>query len=177
MFQASKLTSHMRLRAPKDGDVTGLPRRRPPIPPGPTRSRTLRDGQFHGLPCYQPCLHSSSSDIMRSLRLYRTVLRPPSVIPAPRMISVLPSPVRQPTRIPRASVLSSALTIRRSFHQSHRRQDVFFLALPALKSSLLNVTRFTLLFLPFVFRYKLWKKYKKTSYLLIQIPVSPGPRL
>ncbi|KAL7418463.1 hypothetical protein Q5752_006921 [Cryptotrichosporon argae] len=49
--------------------------------------------------------------------------------------------------------------------------DVFFLAVPALKSTLLNITRFSLLFLPFVFRYKLWRRYKRTSYLLIQIPI------
>lgn len=42
----------------------------------------------------------------------------------------------------------------RSFHPSPRRQDVFFLAVPAIKSTLLNITRISLLFLPFVFRYK-----------------------
>lgn len=45
--------------------------------------------------------------------------------------------------------------VHRSFHPSRPRHDVFFVAFPALKSALLNVTRFTLLFLPFVFRYKL----------------------
>ncbi|WVR00221.1 hypothetical protein IAU59_007363 [Kwoniella sp. CBS 9459] len=60
---------------------------------------------------------------------------------------------------------------RRSFHPSHRRQDVFFVALPALKSGLLSITRISLLFLPFVFRYRLWQKYKKTSYALIQLPI------
>lgn len=44
--------------------------------------------------------------------------------------------------------------IKRAFHPSRRRQDVFFFALPALKTGLLNVTRFSLLFLPFIFRYK-----------------------
>ncbi|EIW72227.1 hypothetical protein TREMEDRAFT_25120 [Tremella mesenterica DSM 1558] len=60
---------------------------------------------------------------------------------------------------------------KRSFHPSHRNQDVFFIAFPALKSGLLSLTRFSLLFLPFIFRYKLWKRYRRTSYLLIQIPV------
>ncbi|WVW86100.1 hypothetical protein I302_108139 [Kwoniella bestiolae CBS 10118] len=61
--------------------------------------------------------------------------------------------------------------VRREFHPSRPRRDVFFVALPALKSGLLSITRFSLLFLPFVFRYKLWQKYKKTSYALIQIPI------
>ncbi|ORX40643.1 peptidase family M48-domain-containing protein [Kockovaella imperatae] len=59
----------------------------------------------------------------------------------------------------------------RQFHPSRRRNDVFFVAFPALKSGLLNVTRITLLFLPFVFRYRLWRRYRKTSFLLIQIPI------
>jgi hypothetical protein len=42
----------------------------------------------------------------------------------------------------------------RSFHATRRRQDVFFVAFPALKSTLLSITRVSLLFLPFVFRYK-----------------------
>ncbi|WWC64647.1 uncharacterized protein I303_107258 [Kwoniella dejecticola CBS 10117] len=62
-------------------------------------------------------------------------------------------------------------TFWRSFHPSRPRHDVFFVAFPALKSGLLSITRFSLLFLPFVFRYKLWQKYKKTSYALIQLPI------
>lgn len=42
----------------------------------------------------------------------------------------------------------------RAFHPSPRRQDVFFVAVPAIKSTLLGITRISLLFLPFVFRYK-----------------------
>lgn len=42
----------------------------------------------------------------------------------------------------------------RAFHPSRRRHDVFFFAVPAVKSTLLNITRISLLFLPFVFRYK-----------------------
>ncbi|ORY33497.1 peptidase family M48-domain-containing protein [Naematelia encephala] len=60
---------------------------------------------------------------------------------------------------------------RRAFHPTRRRQDVFFVSFPALKSGLLTITRFSLLFLPFVFRYKLWRKYRRTSLLLIQIPI------
>lgn len=115
--------------------------------------------------------HSSHFDSMRSLRVLRTVVRPSRLTSAPGTIAHFSSLARQTVQAPRYPAVSSTLTLHRSFHQSHRRQDVFFLALPALKSSLLNVTRFTLIFLPFVFRYKLWKKYKKTSYLLIQIPV------
>lgn len=42
----------------------------------------------------------------------------------------------------------------RALHTSKPRRDVFFLSIPAIKSGLLGVTRFSLLFLPFVFRYK-----------------------
>lgn len=45
-------------------------------------------------------------------------------------------------------------SLSRSFHSTNRRQDVLFVAMPALKSGLLNITRFTLLFLPFAIRYK-----------------------
>ncbi|OXG29388.1 metalloendopeptidase [Cryptococcus neoformans A2-102-5] len=62
-------------------------------------------------------------------------------------------------------------SLSRSFHSTNRRQDVLFVAMPALKSGLLNITRFTLLFLPFAIRYKLWKRYRRISLLLLQIPV------
>lgn len=42
----------------------------------------------------------------------------------------------------------------RTFHSSAPRQDVFFVAFPALKAQLLNVTRICLVVLPFVYRYK-----------------------
>ncbi|WWC71955.1 uncharacterized protein I206_105914 [Kwoniella pini CBS 10737] len=66
---------------------------------------------------------------------------------------------------------TSAIIFKKDFHPSRPSQDVFFVAFPALKSGLLGITRFSLLFLPFVFRYKLWQKYKKTSYALIQLPI------
>lgn len=62
-------------------------------------------------------------------------------------------------------------SLSRSFHSTNRRQDVLFVAMPALKSGLLNITRFSLLFLPFAIRYKLWKRYRRISLLLLQIPV------
>lgn len=42
----------------------------------------------------------------------------------------------------------------RAFHASPRRNDILFLSMPALKSTLLSITRFSLLTLPFVWRYK-----------------------
>ena len=42
----------------------------------------------------------------------------------------------------------------RTFHSSPRRADIFFVALPALKGALLNVTRFSLLLLPFAWKYR-----------------------
>lgn len=62
-------------------------------------------------------------------------------------------------------------SLSRSFHSTNRRQDVLFVAMPALKSGLLNITRFSLLFLPFAIRYKLWKRYRRISLLLLQIPI------
>lgn len=49
---------------------------------------------------------------------------------------------------------SQSLLLRRAFHSSSRRSDVFFASIPAIKSGLLTITRFSLLFLPFVFRYR-----------------------
>ena len=45
----------------------------------------------------------------------------------------------------------------RSFHSTSRRNDVFFFALPALKGALLNVTRVSLITLPFIWRWRLVK--------------------
>ncbi|TXT11138.1 hypothetical protein VHUM_01889 [Vanrija humicola] len=83
---------------------------------------------------------------------------PPPLIRPPRITTTPPS------RLP-------SLCILRALHTSRPRRDVFFLSIPAIKSGLLGVTRFSLLFLPFVFRYKLWKKYKRTSWFLIQVPI------
>jgi hypothetical protein len=54
---------------------------------------------------------------------------------------------------PIVSRIPTTLQIRQ-FHPTPRRQDVFFVALPAIKSTLLGITRATLLFLPFVWRYR-----------------------
>ncbi|KAG8965014.1 hypothetical protein FRC03_001042 [Tulasnella sp. 419] len=57
------------------------------------------------------------------------------------------------------------------FHTSSPRKDIFILAFPALKAGLLDISRITLLALPFVYRYRLWKKYPRTSLALLQIPI------
>ncbi|KAJ1304666.1 hypothetical protein OPQ81_005805 [Rhizoctonia solani] len=59
----------------------------------------------------------------------------------------------------------------RSFHASQPRHDVFFFAFPAFKGYLLELTRFTLVLLPFVWRYRIWKKYPRWSLALLQIPI------
>nr|XP_031860461.1 uncharacterized protein CI109_004072 [Kwoniella shandongensis]KAA5527533.1 hypothetical protein CI109_004072 [Kwoniella shandongensis] len=110
-----------------------------------------------------------------------TKLRPPFTFSQPTHRSTIKSPpsytsIRSISTRPRASsqrLLNGTTFVvpRRAFHPSPRSQDVFFVAMPALKSGLLNLTRFSLIFLPFVFRYKLWKKYKKTAWLLIQLPI------
>jgi len=46
-----------------------------------------------------------------------------------------------------------------------------FVAFPALKAGLLNVTRASLLMLPFIWRWKLWRKYRRLSMLLLNIPI------
>lgn len=68
--------------------------------------------------------------------------------PASSLIATIPRP--RPRQIP----FSLQPTFHRSFHPSRRRSDVFFVAFPALKSTLLGITRASLLILPFVFRYK-----------------------
>ncbi|KAF9518109.1 hypothetical protein BS47DRAFT_1313604 [Hydnum rufescens UP504] len=59
----------------------------------------------------------------------------------------------------------------RTFQTSTVRRDVFFVAFPALKTQLLNITRFSLIVLPFVYRYRLHKKYPGVSLALLQIPI------
>ncbi|KDQ21508.1 hypothetical protein BOTBODRAFT_205329 [Botryobasidium botryosum FD-172 SS1] len=61
--------------------------------------------------------------------------------------------------------------LQRPFHTSQPRRDIFFVAFPALKAHLLSITRFTLVLLPFVWRYRVWKKYPRTSLALLQIPI------
>lgn len=60
----------------------------------------------------------------------------------------------------------------RRFHSSPSRSDIFFVAFPALKGFLLTTTRVGLLTLPFVWRWRLWKRYRKFSMILINVPVS-----
>ncbi|WVQ84705.1 hypothetical protein IAT38_006861 [Cryptococcus sp. DSM 104549] len=87
-------------------------------------------------------------------------------------LSSLPAPPRGTPLLERGvGPLAGRIGVARGFHPTGPRRDVFFMALPALKSGLLNVARASLLFLPFVFRYKLWKKYKRTSLFLIQLPI------
>ncbi|EJU04180.1 hypothetical protein DACRYDRAFT_48620 [Dacryopinax primogenitus] len=59
----------------------------------------------------------------------------------------------------------------RHFHPSPIRNDVFFLSLPMLKAQLLTLTRWSLLLLPFIYRYKTWKHYPRLSLLLFQLPI------
>lgn len=71
--------------------------------------------------------------------------------------SLTTRPIRTYARNPQASAASQQALgdfARRSFHSSAKRSDIFFATFPALKSGLLNVTRVSLVFLPFVFRYK-----------------------
>lgn len=70
-------------------------------------------------------------------------------------LSTLDRPPRSPLQQLAASSRPISLQLaRRHFHPSRIRQDVFFLSVPAIKSGLLNITRISLLFLPFVFRYR-----------------------
>ncbi|BEI80257.1 hypothetical protein CcaverHIS002_0107860 [Cutaneotrichosporon cavernicola] len=86
--------------------------------------------------------------------------------------SLPPTSPRAPLHPPlRRHLVPSTLTGARTLRASPQRCDIIFLSMPALKSTLLGVTRFSLLALPFVWRYKLWRKYKRTSWLLIQIPI------
>jgi hypothetical protein len=81
-----------------------------------------------------------------------------SVIPSRTILRARPSTILASTRItlplPGAPTPSPSLLSRRDFHPTRRRDDVFFVALPAIKSTLLSITRASLLFLPFVWRYR-----------------------
>lgn len=60
----------------------------------------------------------------------------------------------RPRLHPPLSLTLAALGSVRAFHASPPRGDILFLSMPALKSTLLGITRFSLLALPFVWRYK-----------------------
>ncbi|TYJ51389.1 hypothetical protein B9479_008039 [Cryptococcus floricola] len=77
----------------------------------------------------------------------------------------------QPTLRVRTIPRSPLIPQTRQFHPSPRRDDILFVSLPALKGALLNITRFSLLFFPFIIRYKIWRKYKRLSILFLQIPI------
>lgn len=64
-------------------------------------------------------------------------------------ISLLPLPISSSNFAPTLLVVS-----RRTLHCTSRREDVFFVAFPALKAQLLNLTRICLVALPFVYRYR-----------------------
>jgi hypothetical protein len=89
-------------------------------------------------------------------------------------------------------LINFSIVSARGFHRTQPRQDVFFVAFPALKAQLLALTRFTLVLLPFVWRYRyvshhswllpglirvttrIWRKYPRWSFALLQIPVIPS---
>lgn len=79
---------------------------------------------------------------------------PPSKSMNPfRPLWTLPTTCLQTARIPPSSAPQLAPLVR-TLHSSPPRRDIFFLSIPAVKTGLLSITRFSLLFLPFVFRYK-----------------------
>ncbi|KDN49814.1 hypothetical protein RSAG8_01879, partial [Rhizoctonia solani AG-8 WAC10335] len=89
----------------------------------------------------------------------------------PRLHVSSTKPFRSNPLIARQQLLLKYKVIARSFHSTQPRRDVFFLAFPALKGYLLELTRFTLVLLPFVWRYRIWKKYPRWSLALLQIPI------
>ncbi|KLT42312.1 hypothetical protein CC85DRAFT_285716 [Cutaneotrichosporon oleaginosum] len=99
----------------------------------------------------------------------------PILLPTFRTYTRSPLPPTSPPRLrpPLRPLPPSTTTpvLVRALRASPPRRDILFLSMPALKSTLLGITRFSLLALPFVWRYKLWRKYKRTSWLLIQIPI------
>lgn len=58
------------------------------------------------------------------------------------------------------------------FHSSPPRKDVLFVSAPMLKQSLLYVVRITLLIIPFLWRYKLFRKYPKHTRMLLWVPLA-----
>lgn len=112
----------------------GLEERPIPLRPSPTLSRTRNAGA-------QPPL-----TLRRLHKLQYNALRSPR-----HMVSLL-RPVQH--TFEQNAAQSSTYPAARTLHSSARRQDVFFVAFPALKSHLLNLTRICLVVLPFVYRYK-----------------------
>lgn len=105
-------------------------------------------------PCQQTTCHSTHR--MKPSHLVRHLLNPLPKL-QPRFIvsgNSISGPSLRLTPPPRLAGFHLAHLGKRFFHPSRPRQDVFFFSVPALKSGLLTVARVTLLFLPFVFRYR-----------------------
>lgn len=71
----------------------------------------------------------------------------------------------------RSGELSGKGNTTRSFYTSSRRQDVFFVTVPAFKQALLIVTRATLIAVPIAWRWGLFKRFPVASRKLWQIPL------
>ncbi|GAA5929285.1 M48 family metallopeptidase [Sporobolomyces koalae] len=70
-----------------------------------------------------------------------------------------------------ASVLGVQTTTR-SFHSTRPRRDILFVSAPLFKQSLLYLVRITLLVIPFVWRYKLFKRYPRPTRWLLWVPLA-----
>lgn len=62
----------------------------------------------------------------------------------------------------------------RKFHSTPPTKDVFFVAFPAIKAQLLNLTRICLVVLPFVYRYRYVVAFSSHRYMTDHSPVYVG---
>jgi hypothetical protein len=123
---------------------------------------------------YCPCQRTrcDSTHRMKPSHIVRHLLKPQPKL-QPRCIVLrnsTPVPGLRLTPPPRLAGFHLAHLGKRFFHPSRPRQDVFFFSVPALKSGLLTVARVTLLFLPFVFRYRCVIKFSVEARHLLTAP-------
>ncbi|GAA5872980.1 hypothetical protein JCM16303_006900 [Sporobolomyces ruberrimus] len=88
-------------------------------------------------------------------------LRPPRISPHPSLFPTTPLCPYRPV-IPYQRIAS--------FHSTRPRQDVLFVSAPLFKQSLLYLVRFSLLVIPFLWRYKFFKRFPNTTKWLLWIP-------
>ncbi|GAA6060615.1 hypothetical protein JCM10212_004594 [Sporobolomyces blumeae] len=97
--------------------------------------------------------------------------RPPPtlvVVSAPHLVARPSSSSRPslPPCVPRRPTAS------RTFHSTDKSHDVLFVSAPLFKQSLLLLVRASLVAVPFLWRYKLFKRYPRHTRLLLWIPLA-----
>lgn len=100
-----------------------------------------------------------------------SIYRPLSRVSTPIIPRLSSSTLPLLPHLPYLPLLSTrALRQRSLFHSTPSRRDILFVSAPLFKQSLLYLVRLTLLAIPFLWRYKFFKRFPNTTKWLLWIP-------